>query len=111
MEIAIIGVLAIIVIAAVSLPLFRGDAGHADAQEYGTGTQATSAPITPAGAALGAPVAGDDAALEAEIARYREAVASGTVCRRCGEANARDAKFCADCGKPLPRSADAQEYA
>lgn len=112
MEIAIIGVLAIVVIAAVALPLFRGSAGHADAHEYGTGTEATSPPITTGSPAFDVPVtAGDDAALEAEIARYREAVASGTVCRRCGEANPRDAKFCADCGKPLPRSADAQEYA
>lgn len=110
MEIAIIGVLAVVVIAAVALPLFRAG-GHSDAREFATGTPATSSPNLPTDTAAGVPGASGDAALESEIARYREAVAAGTVCRRCGEANPRDAKFCADCGKPLGAAADAQEFA
>ena len=111
MEIAIIGGLAVVVIAAVALPLLRGAAGHADAQEYGTGSEATSSPAPPAASPPFEPPAGADRALESEIARYREAVIAGTVCLRCGEANARGAKFCAECGRPLARAADAQEYA
>jgi hypothetical protein len=46
------------------------------------------------------PPAGD-AQLEREITAYRAALRSGTLCRRCGRANARDARFCGDCGRPL----------
>lgn len=122
METLIIAILGVVVIAAVAIPLFRGGRSeHHDAHEYGSGLEATSAP---AGSAAAAPLRADpdagpmlppsasEDALEVEIARYRAAVAAGTVCRRCGEANAADAKFCADCGKPLAgRGNDAQEFA
>ncbi len=43
----------------------------------------------------------DRAELEADIRRYREALAAGTVCPRCRHANPGDARFCAECGRPL----------
>jgi hypothetical protein len=44
----------------------------------------------------------DDAALEHEVARYRQALRAGTVCVRCRFANPPEGRFCADCGKRLP---------
>jgi hypothetical protein len=41
------------------------------------------------------------AALESEILAYRAALRAGTVCARCGFANAEDGRFCAECGRPL----------
>jgi len=52
-------------------------------------------------AAPDAAVALDDDALEAEVARYREALRAGTVCVRCTFANPPGSRFCADCGRPL----------
>lgn len=43
----------------------------------------------------------DDAALDADVARYRDAVAAGTVCARCRAANPEGARFCTECGRPL----------
>jgi ribosomal protein L40E len=51
-----------------------------------------------------------DDALEAEVARYREALRAGTICRKCGEANPPGSRFCADCGADLPVD-DVQEFA
>ena len=119
METIIIAILGLVVIAAVAIPLVRGGrGGHHDAREYAVEPGATTSPVgTSAAAPLPAdagvfppPTPRDD--IEAEVARYRAAVAAGTVCRRCGEANAADAKYCADCGKRLPAaSEDAQEFA
>lgn len=39
--------------------------------------------------------------LEREIAAYRAALRAGTLCDRCGNANVREALFCATCGKRL----------
>jgi hypothetical protein len=39
--------------------------------------------------------------LEADIQRYREAVAAGTVCSRCRAANQPGSRFCGDCGRGL----------
>lgn len=50
----------------------------------------------------GASAPADDAGLEREIATYRAALRSGTLCRRCGRANVDGARFCADCGRALP---------
>jgi hypothetical protein len=114
MEIVIIGLLAVLVIGAVALPLFQGHRGtHADAQEFAV--EATSAPPPPSAtdpaAAVAVPVGRPgDAAVEGEIARYRQAISGGTLCRRCGEANPPGSRFCRDCGKPLTAN-DAQEYA
>ena len=43
----------------------------------------------------------DNAALEADVERYREAVAADTVCPRCLAANPAGSRFCADCGRGL----------
>lgn len=43
----------------------------------------------------------DPAELDADVARYREAVAAGTVCARCRAANPEGARFCTECGRPL----------
>jgi hypothetical protein len=46
----------------------------------------------------------DDAALaaiESDIALYREAMARGTLCERCARANPPASRFCADCGRRL----------
>lgn len=44
----------------------------------------------------------DDAgALEADVARYREALGAGTVCPRCRFANGEGSRFCAECGSEL----------
>jgi hypothetical protein len=41
------------------------------------------------------------ARIEADVARYREALRAGTVCARCAQANPSGSRFCGDCGKPL----------
>ena len=43
----------------------------------------------------------DAATLDAEVERYREAVAAGTVCSRCRFANPEGSRFCAECGQRL----------
>jgi ribosomal protein L40E len=44
----------------------------------------------------------DDAGdLEADIRRYREAVAAGTVCGRCRAANPPGSRYCGECGREL----------
>ena len=108
MEYAIIGALVLIVLAAVLIPLVSGSHGG-DAEEF-----ATAAPPPVVLVEQPAFEMSDDASVEREIARYRTSVAAGTICRHCGEANTADAKFCADCGKPIRRTggaADAQEFA
>ncbi|MGD8276579.1 MAG: zinc ribbon domain-containing protein [Gemmatimonadota bacterium] len=42
--------------------------------------------------------------LRAEVDRYREALRAGTLCDRCGQANAAGSRFCAECGRPLAGS-------
>jgi hypothetical protein len=39
--------------------------------------------------------------LDADVERYRNALAHGTVCPRCRHANTVDADYCADCGREL----------
>jgi hypothetical protein len=43
----------------------------------------------------------DGAELDADIRRYREALAAGTVCSRCRSPNSADASFCGECGRVL----------
>lgn len=43
----------------------------------------------------------DPAETEALIARYRQALRDGTVCRRCGRANPAGSRYCAECGRRL----------
>jgi hypothetical protein len=40
--------------------------------------------------------------VEAEVHQYREALKAGTLCERCGTANASGSRFCGECGRPLP---------
>ena len=52
----------------------------------------------------------DRTALEADLARYREAVHADTVCPRCVAANPAGSRFCAECGRELePDPANAAE--
>lgn len=44
---------------------------------------------------------GDDAAIDAAVARYREAIRAGTLCGRCRFPNPAGSRFCADCGAAL----------
>jgi hypothetical protein len=43
----------------------------------------------------------DEAALDADVRRYREAVAAGTVCAHCRAANPPGSRFCTECGRSL----------
>lgn len=71
-EIVVIVILGVIALGAVAYPLLVGRERYDDADE-----------------------------LEAEIRRYREALAAGTVCHRCQHPNGPDARYCAECGRAL----------
>lgn len=71
-ETLLIVVLGIIALGAVAYPLLVGRERYADADE-----------------------------LEADVRRYREALAADTVCGRCRHPNRPDARFCAECGHEL----------
>lgn len=43
----------------------------------------------------------DEAELEADVERYREALRADTVCDRCKAANRPGSHFCTECGTPL----------
>jgi Tfp pilus assembly protein PilW len=43
----------------------------------------------------------DPADLDADIRRYRQALAAGTLCSRCREANPQGSRYCQDCGRAL----------
>lgn len=43
----------------------------------------------------------DEATLDADVARYREALNAGTVCPRCRFPNEAGSRFCAECGREL----------
>lgn len=110
MEMLVIAVVALGAFALVLVPLFRRKPGIGDESEFENippaETAAASAePVRPAPAAASA---GDDE-LEAEVRRYREAVRAGTVCRKCGQANPPQSRYCYECGATLPL-ADAKEY-
>lgn len=69
-------------IAAVIMPLARG----------GERTR----PVAAAG-----PILTDDAAIDAEVERYRAALRAGTICAGCRFANPAGSRYCADCGRPV----------
>lgn len=76
MEIAVIVAIAIVAIGVVVLPLLRKSDAHA-------GTHLS------------------DAEIDAEVARYRAAIKSSTLCDRCLAANPEASRFCGDCGREL----------
>lgn len=82
MEILIVLLIAAAGVAAIILPLARG------------GT-------TPRQATTTGPHFADDAAIDAEVERYRAALRAGTLCGRCRYPNPDASNFCADCGRPL----------
>lgn len=43
----------------------------------------------------------DEADLDADVKRYREALNHGTVCGRCRQANAPESRYCSECGHAL----------
>jgi hypothetical protein len=100
METVIIGIIVLLALGAVAFPLLRGSRGPHDAREYANAPLAATTAITPEAGVL--PAAELGSGLEAEIARYREAITAGTLCGKCGAANARDARFCLECGARLP---------
>lgn len=71
----VIAALGLIVAAAVAFPLVAGRARYRDA-----------------------------AALDADVERYRQALAGGTVCAGCRFANPPGSRYCAECGRPLGRA-------
>lgn len=40
--------------------------------------------------------------VETEVLAYRAALKAGTLCSRCGTANAAGSRFCGECGRALP---------
>ena len=115
MEIAVIVLIAVLAFAVVLYPLFRRSAHGNGEREFGTGEVSALAAV---GAGAQVPFADGAAAqdvgapadeIEREVLRYRAAVRAGTVCRKCGQANPADSKFCFECGAQLAR-ADAKEF-
>lgn len=78
MEMLVIAVLALVAVAAVAWPALRPSASRSGAADPGA-----------------------DAALDAEVARYRAALRAGTVCPRCLQANPAGSRFCGECGTPV----------
>lgn len=117
MEMLVIAGVVLIAFAAVLLPLFRRRPGVGDEREFENITPADVSAAEPSAARITEPppatglTAESPAAdpLESAVMRYRDAVRSGTVCRKCGQANPADSLYCFECGTRLPR-ADAKEF-
>ena len=71
-EYIVVAILGVVALGAVAYPLIAGHARYAGQAE-----------------------------LDDDLARYREAVAAGTVCPRCRWANPAGSRFCTDCGREL----------
>src|SRR3712207_3695874 len=107
MELVVVTLIALAAFAAVLVPLFRRGAGSGDEREFATGTELPAEGFVPVGVAASAPLqpqqtTEDD--VEREVMRYRVAVRAGTICRRCGQANPEDSRFCYECGVRLARA-------
>ncbi|MCI0437286.1 MAG: zinc ribbon domain-containing protein [Gemmatimonadetes bacterium] len=87
MDALVIALLALTTFAAVARPFLRSGTGDPLAE--------------PTDSAADGDRVGALAAIEAEIARYRDALSAGTLCRRCGQANPPGSRFCCDCGRSL----------
>jgi hypothetical protein len=82
MEILIILLIATAGVAAVIVPIARGG-------------------DKPQRASVAGPKLADDAAIDAEVERYRASLRAGTLCGRCRYPHPGGSNFCADCGRPL----------
>ena len=51
------------------------------------------------------PAAYTPAELDADLARYREAMRTGTVCPRCAEASPPGSRYCMRCGRRIAPAA------
>lgn len=71
-EYLIVAILGIVALGAVAYPFLAGTARYQDSGE-----------------------------LDADIRRYRDAVAADTVCARCRAANPPGSRFCTECGREL----------
>ena len=85
MEVIILGLLAMVVAVLVLSPLFRPSWAGYDWEGRGPGE----------------PASGIDPGIRQEVDRYRAALRAGTLCDRCGQANAEGSRFCGECGRPL----------
>lgn len=72
-EYIVVFILGLIALGAITFPFLAGVARYDDADE-----------------------------LEADVRRYRDAVAAGTVCESCRAANPPGSRFCTECGRELP---------
>lgn len=97
MEIAVTIAIVVGVLAALIAPVLRRGTAHSS--DLNTALEGDVA-------AAGSVAIGD---VEAEIARYGEALRANTLCARCGQANPADAKYCYECGRRLP-VLDAEEF-
>ncbi len=78
MEILVVTLLAVVVVALVAYPLVARGRGM------------------------------DQATLDAEVERYRDALRGGTLCEACLAANPPGSRFCAECGEPLEGQRNAE---
>jgi hypothetical protein len=99
MDAVVIALIALVVVAAVAWPLLR--TGPASDPHLDPDPSILEATDAKSAGAIGSPE------LEREILQYREAVRAGPVCPRCTSANARDSRFCAECGAALTPGASA----
>lgn len=96
MEFLLVLLLGTLAVGAVLYPVFRRT--PAAGRFPGTATASRGARGAPL---QNRPPPLDDDALDAEVARYREAIRAGSLCPRCSEANPRSSRFCAECGGRL----------
>jgi hypothetical protein len=95
MEAIILGLLSLGTAVIVLRPLVRSTWNGYD---WDGTASARSAEAAPAGST---PTGDGEPGLRAEVDRYRDALRGGTLCDRCGQANAPGSRFCAECGRPL----------
>lgn len=87
MEIIVVALVALVVVAVVLYPVLKA---------------------SPAGARR-VPTPLSEAELDAQVADYRAALRSGTLCLDCGRPNPADSVYCAGCGEPLVTARAAAE--
>lgn len=83
MELVVVVLLIALAVGAVLWPLLRRDASAPDPADVASAEGMSMAEI------------------ERQVARYREALRSNTVCPKCAQANPPGSRFCSDCGRRL----------